>query len=232
MKTSIICCYYNEINIVKNKLLPFIKFIKKKNLEAEIIIVDNNSTDGTADYLKKLSLKKSDVDIKFIFNEKNLGKGGSIKKACLIATGKLACIFDIDEYFFNDLILGIKYLNNKKIDLLIGSRILKKNHFLYSTNLYGVIFLTKLINKLFALNLTDSAGAIKIFRLDLFYVTKIYTSGFDFEFELICKFAKKNFKISEYPCNYEPRTYEQGKKINPVRDGIKILLTIIRSYFV
>ncbi len=232
MKASIICCYYNEINLLKNKLKSFIDYVKEKNLEIEIIIIDNNSNDGSSEFLKKISEEQNDNNIKFIFNDKNLGKGGSIKKACLIASGKIACIFDIDEYSYEDLFKGINYFENNDIDLLIGSRILEKKMFIYKKNLYGVIALTTIINKLYNLKLTDSAGATKLFRLDLYKKTKIFTSGFNFEFELICKFAKKKYTIKEYHNNYNPRTYAQGKKINPIKDGTKILLTIIRSYFI
>ena len=128
MEVSIICCYYNEINLLKSKLHSFIDYVQKKQLEIEIIIVDNNSNDGSTEFLKKISEEQNDSNIKFIFNDKNLGKGGSIKKACSIATGKLACIFDIDEYLYQDLFEGIEYFKNNKIDLLIGSRILKKKN--------------------------------------------------------------------------------------------------------
>lgn len=232
MKASIICCYYNEINLLKNKLKSFINHVKEKNLEIEIIIVDNNSNDGSSEFLKKISQEQNDSNIKFIFNDKNLGKGGSIKKACLIASGKIACIFDIDEYSYEDLFKGINYFENNDIDLLIGSRILEKKMFIYKKNLYGVIALTTIINKLYNLKLTDSAGATKLFRLDLYKKIKIFTSGFNFEFELICKFAQKKYIIKEYHNSYNPRTYAQGKKINPLKDGTKILLTIIRSYFI
>ena len=232
MKASIICCYYNEINLLKNKLKSFIDYVKEKNLEIEIIIIDNNSNDGSSEFLKKISEEQNDNNIKFIFNDKNLGKGGSIKKACLIASGKIACIFDIDEYSYEDLFKGINYFENNDIDLLIGSRILEKKMFIYKKNLYGVIALTTIINKLYNLKLTDSAGATKLFRLDLYKKTKIFTSGFNFEFELICKFAKKKYTIKEYHNNYNPRTYAPGQKIRPIKDGTKILLTIIRSYFI
>ena len=229
MNISIICCYYNEINLVKAKLDSFLKFIKKNNFDAEIIIVDNNSNDGTTDFLKKLSLSKHEINIKFIFNEKNLGKGGSIKKACSIAKGKFMCIFDIDEYSYNDLLLGIKFVESHEIDLLIGSRILENKKFIYKKNLYGVIALTNLLNKLFGLKLTDAAGATKIFKLDSYNLTKIHSSGFNFEFELICKFAKKNFSISEFYSNYKPRSFAEGKKLIAWKDGSKILIIILKT---
>ena len=232
MKTSIVCCYYNEIDLLKTKLDKFINFIQKLEIETEIILIDNNSTDGTKEFLKDFLKASIYSNIVCLFNDKNIGKGGSIKKACEVASGKLICVFDIDEYAFKDLLNGIIIFKEKKIDLLIGSRILENKKFIYKKNLYGVILLTKIINFLFKTDLSDSAGAIKIFNLELFKSTKVYTSGFDFEFELICKFAKERFIIDEYPIKYEPRTYEQGKKINPWKDGVKILFTIIKSYIV
>ena len=120
MKASIICCYYNELDLVSKKLEPFIEKIKSSTLSLEIIIVDNHSNDGTKSKLKKLQAKKLFKNTSFIFNKANLGKGGSIKKACKIAKGKYCCVYDIDEYSANDLLKGIELIDKKSIDLLIG----------------------------------------------------------------------------------------------------------------
>ena len=103
----------------------------------------------------------------------------------------------------------------------------KKKKFIYKKNYYGVIFLTKLINILFKLNLTDSASATKFFSLKNKKLFNTYTNGFNFEFELLCNFANRNLKILEYSINYFPRTVKQGKKIKAFRDGFKILLIIL-----
>ena len=166
MKISIICCYFNEINLIKKKLIKSLSNINNLINPDEILIVDNCSTDGTKEFLKENVLGKID-NVKIIFNEKNLGKGGSIKKAARVSKGDILCIFDIDEYLIQDLDLCIKGIF-KNYDFVIGSRLLeKKPNFLYKKNLYGVIFITKIINFLFKLNLTDAAGATKVFKRDI-----------------------------------------------------------------
>ena len=93
-----------------------------------------------------------------------------------------------------------------------------------------VFFIIPIINCFFKTNLTDSAGATKIIRKKKFDEINIFTNGFDFEFDLICKFAKLNYIIDEYPVKYNPRTFNEGKKIRAVRDGIKILITILLNF--
>ena len=119
----------------------------------------------------------------------------------------------------------------KNLDLLIGSRILKNKKFIYRKNYYGVIFFSKLINFFFKTNLTDAAGATKIFKQEKFALLNIITNGFDFEFDLICKFAKLNYLIDEYPIEYAPRSFKEGKKIRAVKDGTKILKIILLNLF-
>ena len=228
---SIVCCYYNEINILKKKFEKFISDRKKFNFSNEIIIADNNSSDGTADFLSEIANQNIE-NLKVIFNSKNLGKGGSIRKCTEIASGKYIAIFDIDEYSTDDLVSGIQILKKSNVDLLIGSRLLDNKIFIYKKNYYGVVFFTKLINFFFKTNLSDSAGATKIFRKKKFDEINIFTNGFDFEFDLICKFSKKNLKIGEFSSHYFPRSYEEGKKIKPFIDGLYILKTILINFII
>lgn len=226
-KTVIICCYYNEINILEKKFNKIISFSReKKNLT--FIFVDNNSTDGTKEFLKKIEQKNYE-NFKFIYNNKNIGKGGSIKKAIQSSDAEIIAIFDVDEYSIYELLKGIKIVSNSNIKLLIGSRLLKNVTFLYQANYFGVKFMTSIINIIYKINLTDAAGATKIFYKKNYDLVKIYSNEFDFEFELICKFAKKNYLISEYKNSYKPRSYSEGKKIKAIKDGIKILKVILKS---
>ena len=226
---SIICCLYNEVNLIDTKLIEFINKIKNSKYNVEIIVVDNNSTDGTKQKLKKIKKRNLYTNIIFLFNDINLGKGGSIKKACKISRGKYCCVFDIDEYFVEDLFKGLKIVKKKSFDFIVGSRIHEKIKYIYKANYYGVRFLTSLINIFYGVKLTDAAGAIKIFNKSKYDEVIVNSSGFNFEFELICKFAKKKFKIGEFYSKYKPRTFAEGKKLIAWKDGTKILITIIKS---
>ena len=84
---SVICCYYNELNILKKKFDRFEKFSSELNFDHEFIFIDNNSTDGSKEFLKKEEQKRK-KNFVFIFNDKNMGKGGSIKKALSLTDKK------------------------------------------------------------------------------------------------------------------------------------------------
>ncbi len=232
IKYSIICCYFNEINVLKKKLIPFIDELKNFPFTYEIFLCDNNSNDGTQEFLKEIENKKIPY-LNFVYNDKNLGKGGSIKKCINFSSGKFITIFDIDEYLAVDLIKADKYLElNKQTQFLVGSRIMHQKKFIYKKNYYGVRVMTMLINFLFKTNISDAAGATKIFKKDIYEKLDIKTKNFDFEFDVLCKFAKDGHYISEYPIEYFPRSVAEGKKLKAVQDGSAILLTILRNYFV
>ena len=228
-KVSIICCFFNEIKVLEKKFTEIENFSKQKD-NFQFIFLDNASNDGTTEFLKKKE-KTSIQNFKFVFNKSNLGKGGSVKEGIKISNNKVAAIFDIDEYKLEDLEFGIESFVEKNLSLSIGSRLIEKKKFIYKKNYYGVIFLTKLINLLFSCKLTDAAGAIKIFNIDDYKKMIIKSNGFDFEFELICKFATKKLKIGEFPSDYSPRTFKEGKKLNAIYDGTQILIVIIKNFF-
>ena len=231
-KLTIICCIYNELNILKKNLFLIEKQFLKDPFFHEVIIIDNNSDDGSKKFLIDFKKKNKSKKINFIFNKKNIGKGGSIKNGIKNASGDVAVIFDIDEYKYDDIKTGFKIFLKKNCSFLIGSRILKKKKFIYKQNYYGVILLTKLINLLYSLSLTDSASATKFFSLKYKNLFKTFTNGFNFEFEMLCNFAKKKMKILEYQIDYSPRTVQEGKKIKAIRDGLKILLIILVKKFI
>jgi len=230
VKYSIICCYYNEINILNKKFIHFIEETKKLPFLFEVFVCDNNSDDGSKKFLKKIEEKKIE-NFHFIFNSKNLGKGGSIKESIKHSKGEFVMIFDIDEYLVSDLIVSDTILKNDKgIDFLVGSRTLQQKKFIYKKNYYGVRALTMLINFLYKTNLSDSAGATKIFRKSIYDKMEIKTNEFDFEFDVLCKFAKSEKKIADFSIDYFPRTFAEGKKLRAFKDGMLILRSILRNY--
>ena len=232
VKYSIICCYYNEISLLKNKFISFLQEVNNFPFSYEVIICDNNSNDGTTEYLRDLK-NRNFKKLKFIFNDKNLGKGGSIKKAIDLSLGKYIVIFDLDEYLSKDLIKADRILtDNNQIDFLVGTRLGHQKKFIYKRNYYGVRIMTMLINFLYNTRISDAAGATKIFKKSVYSNCNISSSGFDFEFEVLCKFAKHGYLVTEFPIEYNPRSFEQGKKLRAFKDGSQILKTILKSYFI
>ena len=232
IKYSIICCYYNEISLLKNKFISFLEEVNNFPFSYELIICDNNSNDGTTEYLRDLK-NRNFKKLKIIFNDKNLGKGGSIKKAIDLSLGKYIVIFDLDEYLSKDLIKADKILtNNNQIDFLVGTRLGHQKKFIYKKNYYGVRIMTMLINFLYNTHISDAAGATKIFKKSVYNNFNISSRGFDFEFEVLCKFAKQGHQVTEFPIEYYPRSFEQGKKLRAFKDGSQILKTILKSYFI
>ena len=112
---------------------------------------------------------------------------------------------------------------------MVGSRVLKGKNYIYKKNYYGVRVLSILINLLFKTNITDAAAATKFFRKEIYDKLKVETCGFDFEFDLLCNYAKMKCNIIEFPIQYFPRTFKQGKKLHALKDGSMILKTIIKK---
>ena len=80
-------------------------------------------------------------------------------------------------------------------------------------------------------NISDAAGATKIFWSDIYNNLEVRTNGFDFEFEVLCKFAKLSHLIKEYKVEYYPRSFKEGKKLRALKDGSMIFKAILTSYF-
>jgi len=227
---SIVCCFFNEINIVKTKFLNFLNEISDIKYEYEIIICDNKSFDGTTEFLK--DLEKKYPKLKFIFNTKNLGKGGSIKEAIKNSSKDYIVIFDIDEYFLDDLVEGFKIIKEQSnVDFLIGNRIHKNNQFIYKKNFYGVKFISFIFNTLYGQKLSDTACATKIFKRKFYENFNFIKNEFDYEFEVLSVFAKNKAQILEFDVDYNPRTFKEGKKLRAFKDGSMILKTILEAYF-
>ncbi len=229
MKLSIILCVYNEIRVIQDSFRNLYADCESKNIEYEIIIVDNNSNDGTREWLRRITEKK----VIKIFNDANLGKGGSIKKAIDQASGKYLIIFDPDQEYETQSIWDcLSKIETSSVECVLGSRRLEsQKKYKYALNYYGVIFLSSIINFLYGTSLTDTATAVKCFRTDFIKKIPLVSNGFNLDFELVCRVAKFGGKIEEVHVNYFPRTKAEGKKINAIRDGISSLIVIIRDRF-
>jgi glycosyltransferase involved in cell wall biosynthesis len=227
MKLSIIIPCYNEEKTIKELILKVKKSVNLLNIENEIILIDDNSTDGTKDILKN-ELNNS-ID-KIIHNPKNLGKGYSIKKGVELAKGEFILIQDADlEYDPKDYSKLIKPLQNNIADVVFGSRFIGTNEkrVLYFWHSVGNKFLTILSNMFSNLNLTDMEVGYKVFKSEIIKSIKLEENRFGFEPEITAKIAKLKIRIYEVGINYYGRKYEEGKKIT-WRDGFSAIRCILK----
>ena len=228
-KLSIIVCVFNEIKTIE-EILQKINNVKfKNNIQKEIIIIDNNSNDGTKEFLKKIPISNN---FKIFFQEKNLGKGNSIIKGIKESTGDLVVFQDADlEYDPNNFNKLVDHLLKNELDAVFGSRIKNDEvYFYYKINRLFVIFLTKLINFLYRGSFTDVATNHKLIKKEVLNKLDLACKGFTLDFEISLKLAKYKFKYDEISIGYSPRTYKQGKKINFL-DAIKSLFVIFYYFF-
>jgi glycosyltransferase involved in cell wall biosynthesis len=227
-KLSVVIPCYNEyrtINLIIDKIINSLNIYGYKNFE--IIIVDDCSTDGTKETLKKLELEKN---IKVFFHDHNLGKGAAIKTAILHVCGDLLLIQDADlEYDPFDYDKLLLPFFETDADIVYGSRFLGggkyvRIHFFwhYLANKILTFFCNLFIN----LNLTDMETGYKVFKSSAIKNIILIEKSFAFEPEVTIKLAKKKYKFYEVPITYNGRSYEEGKKIG-LRDAFIALKTII-----
>tara|TARA_B100000900_G_scaffold233342_1_gene198097 strand:- start:45 stop:734 length:690 start_codon:yes stop_codon:yes gene_type:complete len=224
MKVSIIIPCFNEektISLVINKILS------SYTGEKEIIVIDDNSNDKTREILD--SDLKDKID-RIILNDKNYGKGFSIRQGINIAEGDIILIQDADlEYDPTDYNKLIKPIAKGFADVVYGSRFLggDEKRVLYFWHTLGNKFLTTLSNMFSNLNLTDMEVGYKLFKSDVIKDLNLLENRFGFEPEVTAKIAKKKIRIYEVGISYYGRKYEDGKKIT-WKDGISALRCIVK----
>jgi len=230
MILSVIVCVKNEEATLKEVIDSVLKVDLGRDWTKDIIIVDNLSTDGTHDILKKLE-KINEITI--IYNDVDFGKSYSVRKAIPICKGDLIIPQDADlEYKPKEYPTMIEKMFNENLDVVIGSRVSKgKRYHKYKINEWGIKFLTGTTNILFSTNYTDVATCYKLMRADLLQSLTLKSNYFDLDFELCAIFKKRNWKIGEIIIDYESRTFEEGRKMRPLKNGLTALWTIIKERF-
>ena len=227
-KLSIIIPVYNEKKTIE-KLLN--KIYKLKNLNKEIIVINDASTDGTKEVLQKNKKK-----ITYLINhKKNQGKGAAIQTAQKLVKGDIVIIQDGDlEYEPSDYYKLLKEIYNGN-KVVYGSRVLGKRRYL-TDNFSSIVrvfynhVLTIISNTLNNQDLTDAHTCYKMFQSSVFLKIKLREKDFSFCPEITTKIGLKKIKIKEIPIKYFGRSYEEGKKIKFI-DGIKALLTLFKYRF-
>ena len=231
-KLSIIIPCFNEKNTIENilkKIDQSLNYYKISNFE--IIVVDDFSTDGSKEVLKKLSNKEK---IQIYFHDNNLGKGAAIHTALKYTTGDIVIIQDADleydPFDYNKLLVPFFETN---ADIVYGSRFLGGGKYVRIHFFWHYLankILTFICNLFINLNLTDMETGYKVFKTSALKSINLKEKSFSFEPEVTIKLAKKNYKFFEVPITYNGRSYEEGKKIG-LKDAFIALKTIILYSF-
>ena len=233
MKLSVLMPAYNECDWVE-KVVSLVLRQKVSGFdETELIIVDDCSTDGTREIVRKLAQQYSDR-IRAVFHNKNMGKGAAIRTAVQNMTGDICIIQDADlEYDPMDYDLVLEPILNNRADCVYGSRFIgsQPKRVLFFWHYVGNKLLTVLSNMLTNVNLTDMETCYKAFRANLIKTIPIRSNRFGFEPEITAKVAKRKARIYEVGINYNGRTYEEGKKIT-WKDGAQALFVIVKYWIV
>ncbi len=227
-KLSIIIPCYNEKNTIESILEKILKSLNDyKIFNYEIIIVDDNSKDGTIKILENLKVKEK---IKIYFHELNLGKGAAIQTALNYVTGDVTIIQDADlEYDPFDYKKLLTPFFEANADVVYGSRFLGGGKYVRIHFFWHYLankILTFICNLFINLNLTDMETGYKAFRTSALKNITLKEKSFSFEPEVTIKLSKKKYKFFEVPVSYNGRSYEEGKKIG-TKDAFIALKAII-----
>ena len=227
MKLSLIMPVYNESATIRQ----IVDKVMHVPLNIELIIVNDASTDDTADILQNEILVKY-ADIRILSHTVNKGKAAAIKTAIPYCTGEIITIQDGDlETEPNDLIHLTGPIRTGEVSVVYGSRYLNtKEEHLYRSYQIGGRILSWTANLLYGQHITDEPACYKVFKADILKSIKLDYDRFEFCPEVTAKVSKMGYKIKELPMNYYPRSFAEGKKLN-WQDGLKALWVLIRYRF-
>jgi len=232
MKLSILMPVYNERSVVERCISLVVTAPLPENMDRELVIVDDCSTDGTWEILQRLSTGFPQICL--FRHERNAGKGAAVRTAIEKASGDFSLIQDADlEYDPSEYPRLLKPLLDGHADAVFGSRYMAGEQTRILPFWHSMINkgLTLVSNMFCNLNLTDMETCYKVFRTDLLKSIPIRSDRFGFEPEIVMKSAKRKFRIYEVPISYHGRTYEEGKKIG-WKDGLKALGIILKFWLI
>lgn len=228
---SIIIPAYNEERTIHH-ILDKVKSVELINdIQKEVIIVNDYSTDDTEGAIKKYMQQNPDLTISYYAHEKNMGKGKALHTGIEKAKGEYLIIQDADlEYDpreYNDL---LKPIVEGFADVVYGSRFMGSNphRILFFWHSIGNQMLTSISNIFTNLNLTDMETCYKLFKTSSIQSLNLKEYRFGFEPEVTAKISRvPNIRIYEVGISYYGRTYEEGKKIG-WRDGFRAIYCILK----
>jgi len=220
---SVVIPCYNEVSTAR----ALLERVRSVPLRLEVIVVDDGSTDGTRELLKRLE-EEGLID-QLVMHEKNAGKGAALRTGFAKATGDVVVVQDADlEYDPHELPLLLAPILAGQADAVYGSRFLGGPHrVLFFWHSVGNRLLTLLSNMFTDVNLTDMETCYKMVRRELLQSLPLSADRFGIEPELTARLAQSGARIYELPISYHGRSYAEGKKIG-WRDGVSALWSIVR----
>lgn len=228
---SIIIPAYNEaktIHLILNKIKA-VKLVGQ--IEKELIIVNDFSSDGTTQAIEEYKNANPDLNIQFFNHKKNKGKGAALHTGIEKAQGDFIIIQDADlEYDPEEYNLLLQPMIDGYADVVYGSRFVggKPHRILFYWHSIGNRWLTNLSNMFTDLNLTDMETCYKLFKSEIIKNLDLKEKRFGFEPEVTAKVSRiKKVRIYEVGISYYGRTYEEGKKIG-WRDGFRAIWCIFK----
>ena len=221
---SVVIPVYNEAETIGE----IIRRVLDCGLDCEVIVVDDASSDGTREYLKRFEHPR----VRCFFHAMNRGKGAALRLGFAAAKNPFVIVQDADlEYDPADYRSMLTPLVDGRADMVYGSRFLGGPHrVLFFWHYVANLALTLVSNAVSDLNLSDMETGMKAFRRDKLVALKLSADRFTFEPEITCKAARARWRIYEVPISYSGRTYEEGKKVN-WRDGVAAIGAILYYRF-
>ena len=222
MRVSFLVPAYNEASTI----VEVLDRVSELEVDKQIVVVDDGSTDGTGDLVEHWRDGRDDV---VLVRKQNGGKGSAVRAAIPHAQGDIAVIQDADlEYDPADVPALIEPIERGVADVVFGSRLSggrPQRAYLF-WHLLGNRFLSLLTNILFNTTLSDMETGYKAFRIEVLRSLDLRQDDFGIEPEITAKICKRKLRVYELPIAYYGRTYAEGKKIT-WRDGFKAIRVLL-----
>ncbi|MBM3145216.1 MAG: glycosyltransferase family 2 protein [Chloroflexi bacterium] len=226
MKLTVLIPIYNEIHTIRE----IVKRVQDTGLADQILLVDDGSTDGTRQAIAELDGQGA---VRVILHEKNQGKGAAVRTGIENASGDILLIQDADlEYDPRDYPNLLRPLQEGLADVVYGSRFLgAPRRVAMFWHMVANKLLTLMTNILYNTILTDMETGYKVFRKEIIEDIPLRSRRFEFEPEFTAKILKRGVRIFEVPISFNPRDYEEGKKIG-LGDAFEAVWALFKYRFV
>jgi glycosyltransferase involved in cell wall biosynthesis len=227
LKLSVLIPVHNEESTI-DEVIAQVRAVDLPGIERELVVVDDASTDSTAE---RLAAFEGDPDIRVFGHPVNRGKGAALRTGLDHVTGDLVIIQDADlEYDPGDYARLIEPITAGRADVVYGSRFRGTVRNMARANLIANKILAWTATILFGRRITDEATCYKVFKTDVLRSFDLRCERFEFCPEVTAKTLRRGYRLVEVPISYEARTVEAGKKIRAT-DGLEAIWTLLRYRF-